>query len=217
MTGWDGTLTKNETSFHNCRKFGVTSELLFNAADEAPEPAAGPRAEAPLHVPPGSDLHVKLVSEISSENSKVGDRVEARLRNKLVIDGRVVAEKGSLLLGRVRRIHRVGRRDDPSFAISLEFTHLRSGGAGAALRTELVRLQSKRNVSRTLDQPVDIRTSRRGNMYGMEGGVFEKTVIVEEVDRGLAGLDTFYVHGSSFRLAKGFQMTWRVAEPDPAR
>lgn len=214
MKGWDGSLKTNEATFENCRKFGAVSEMSFEVVDEPvqPEPAA---VTETFEVPAGVELHVRLLTPIDSETSRVGDELQASLRFNLEADGRVLAPKGSRLIGRLRRLHQVARGEDSFYAVSLEFSRLETDDAVARIETELVRTQAAHNVSRTLQRGPQISTTRRGSVYGIAGGdARDLTTIVEERDRGLADVDSFYVTGQRFTLNKGFAMTWRVTAPD---
>ena len=209
----DGSYLRNETTFENCREFGATSELSFEAAPAAPPAEERPRPRTAFEAPPGTELHLALATPIGSAESKVGDVVEATLRRKVVVDGRTLAEKGDVVVGRLRRIHRVGGTGDPYFAVSLELNELRREDGPKTVQLELTRVQAGRDVTLTFFPAPDVRTSRRGEIYGIAGGnAREETTVEQEIDRGMADAESFYVRGSSFRVREGFRMTWRVAK-----
>ena len=74
---------------------------------------------------------------------------------------------------------------------------------------ELDRVEQRRNISRTHLPRPDVRVGRQA--VGMRGDVKETITIEQDRDRGLAGLDSIYIRGSSFLLEEGFRMSWRVA------
>lgn len=75
------------------------------------KPAWRPLEDAPerVQIAAGTKFPVSMVSSITSKHAKVGDRVEARLKVDLVIGSRVVAPKGSLVVGEVTKAHKARR------------------------------------------------------------------------------------------------------------
>ena len=209
----DGTLSRNEITFEQCRKFGAETTLSFDVVEEPPEPEPR-RQSVSLPVPVGIELHAELMTEIRSETAQVGDPVQARLRRKVDAESRTVLEEGDLLLGRVRRLQRLGRAGDPYFAVAIEFTELQSAGGASPVKMTLIDLPGAENASRHDEAEPRVRTSRR--RYGLDGlsGTVETTVSEWTVDPGVEGLDTFYVRGERLRLRKGLRMVLRVVEDD---
>jgi len=214
LAGWDGSLKTNEAEFHDCRKFGAVSGVSFKVTEDVLEDQAKPLPRT-LEIPAGTELAVRLIGSISSERSRVGDLVEARLRSNATFNGHEVAPKGALLRGRLRRLHRIGNPEAPHYAISLEFTELRTDGASGAVRTELVRLQKSDRVRRAVDMAPEVKTWRRNSAFGLTNDSLEGTTVIEDGDDGLAGTDSLYVRGSEFTISKGFAMTLRVVDPEP--
>lgn len=68
----------------------------------------GPRRET-LVIPGGTDLRVVLETGLSSETSKDGERVVARVERATAQDGRVVLPGGTVLRGHVVRAESAGR------------------------------------------------------------------------------------------------------------
>ena len=80
---------------------------------EAMEPMAGtgdpgPRREI-LVIPGGTEMRVVLETGLSSETSKDGERVVARVERATAQDGRIVLPGGTVLRGRVVRAQSAGR------------------------------------------------------------------------------------------------------------
>jgi hypothetical protein len=68
----------------------------------------GPRRET-LVIPGGTEMRVVLETGLSSETSKEGERVVARVERATAQDGRVVLPGGTVLRGRVVRAESAGR------------------------------------------------------------------------------------------------------------
>jgi hypothetical protein len=84
-----------------------------------PQQAASPSAEsaaavtAPLIVPAGTPITVRLQDSLSSRYSVPGQRFDAVLDEPIVVDDHVVVPRGSLLTGHVTSARRSGRLSHP--------------------------------------------------------------------------------------------------------
>lgn len=67
----------------------------------APQPAP---VVTPIHVPAGTALSVELTSDVNTKNAVVGNRVQGRLASDVLVDGRVAAKAGSVVLGTVTEV-----------------------------------------------------------------------------------------------------------------
>jgi hypothetical protein len=73
------------------------------------EPAARATAVAMHTVPAGTPLTVVMSSEVSTGSSREGDRFEATLSEPWTVGGKVVAERGATVIGRVAEVIEPGR------------------------------------------------------------------------------------------------------------
>lgn len=64
-------------------------------------PAPAPAATQPLIVPAGTEVPVALVATLSTKNAKVGQAIQARVTNDVVVDGRTVIAQGLTVAGSV--------------------------------------------------------------------------------------------------------------------
>jgi hypothetical protein len=79
-----------------------------------------------LVVPAGTTLSLSLTSAISSKTSVVEDRVRARLRRAIVVQGVTVVPAGATISGRVVEATRSGRVKGRA-RVGVRFTALRAG------------------------------------------------------------------------------------------
>lgn len=109
-----------------------------------PGPAQPPIPAAQLPPPPpnkvtlnaGTLIPVRLDITVSSDQMAVGDNFTASLEKPLVVDGFVIAERGSRVDGRITEVDRGGRVKGLA-SIGLELTRLRtSDGQVVRLQTE---------------------------------------------------------------------------------
>ncbi len=86
-------------------------------ASTTPRPAAAsasnsaPKAEprpapivTPINVPAGTPLSVELTAGVDTKSAVVGNRVQGRLASDVVVDGRLAAKAGSVVLGTVTEV-----------------------------------------------------------------------------------------------------------------
>lgn len=70
-------------------------------------------AQTGLTVPAGTPLNVRIIENLSSDKSKVGDAFHGTLAEPLVVNGRTVLAKGTDVSGTVTQAHPSGRLSDP--------------------------------------------------------------------------------------------------------
>src|SRR6266478_12376 len=63
---------------------------------------------ATRQVPPGTQLHIRLLTAIGSYASRAGDPVSAVLIAPVLSNGQVILPEGSLLSGTIKSVQRVG-------------------------------------------------------------------------------------------------------------
>jgi hypothetical protein len=107
--------------------------------DEAPQPEATPSAASNLVpdrivIPAGTPITVRLRQTVSSANAYAGQRFEASLDAPLVVNGRVVADRGADAVGYVVDARHSGRLRHPGF--------LRLALESVAINGKMVRLHS---------------------------------------------------------------------------
>lgn len=97
-------------------------------------PATTTRGAAPIVIPEGTVLSVRMIDSIDSAKNNVGDVFQATLATPIVIDGKTVAAKGDDVEG-----HVVAAKSGGKFAgrpeMSLQLTKLTVGGREYQLKT----------------------------------------------------------------------------------
>ncbi len=97
---------------------------------------------ASAQIPAGTVVPVRVSSEISSATAKPGDTFQATLAKDLVVDGKVVAKKGTPVSGKVTAAKPSGRLHAPG-QLTLRLTSISLGDQNVALNTTAVRQQGK--------------------------------------------------------------------------
>jgi hypothetical protein len=81
---------------------GSTDDLAeANAATGSGRASVTKVPAAPVIVPAGTPLAIELSANVGTRTSRIGDRVEARLANDLVVAGRIAAAAGANVTGSV--------------------------------------------------------------------------------------------------------------------
>lgn len=82
-------------------------EVERRATEPEPRPVA--KARATENVPAATPLTVVLLDPISTATNKVGDTFTATLADPIIVNGKVVAERGDKVTGEVKNIEEPGR------------------------------------------------------------------------------------------------------------
>lgn len=81
----------------------------FALAQQNPAPVAPTKDEDILVIPEGTEIQLSLRDPVSSKLSEPGDEVLATVRRDVVVDGRVIIQKGTEVVGRVTVAEPAGR------------------------------------------------------------------------------------------------------------
>jgi len=99
-------------------------------------------------IPAGTTLTVRVDQALSTEKTKAGDTFRASLDQSLVVDGLVIAEKGSRVEGKVTESDPGGRVKGVS-QLGLELVRLStSDGQNVRLQTESFSKQGEKQVKK---------------------------------------------------------------------
>jgi len=93
-------------------------------ASQAPAPAApAPSTVSSITVPAGTDLLVRMIDSVDSDKNHVGDRFRASLEQDFVVNGTVIAQKGTDVYGRLSEAKEAGHIEGKS-QLKLELTEI---------------------------------------------------------------------------------------------
>lgn len=91
-------------------------------------PAAAPARARTATIAAGTMVPVRIEESLSSEKNQAGDTWTGTLSEPLVVNGFVVAERGSSVSGRVNSVKRAGRvKGDASLSVSLTSMEIAGG------------------------------------------------------------------------------------------
>ena len=166
-------------------------------AGAAPASPAAPPAEKPsvvsLVAGPGTPLAVRLSTEINSGTAQPNQRFQGNLDADLVVDGRVIATRGSRVYGRVVDA-KAGTGTGGQPVLVLELTDIDVGGRVAAVATDPKRL-----------------TGGEGKPAGAGGAALGDGI--GTAIEGAAGAATVASPGNQLSVAPGLPVTFQLAKP----
>ena len=64
-------------------------------------------------IPPGTSIKVRIIDQLSSEESEAGDLFHGTLDEPIQVNGKELYPRGADVSGRVSDVHRSGRLSDP--------------------------------------------------------------------------------------------------------
>ncbi|WP_210499535.1 hypothetical protein [Vibrio crassostreae] len=104
-----------------------------------------------MMLPVGKEVHVKMVTSLSSAKNKTGDRFTAALDGDLTHEGVVVAKRGSKIYGEVTHAKSAGRLVGKP-ELTIELTHIMIGNEMYGIKTNSLGNESGRTLGKTLKQ-----------------------------------------------------------------
>lgn len=110
------------------------NDTLPSRASRVDGPSRNPAARMQT-VPAGTSLTVVMSDEVSTSKSKEGDAFRGALADALIVDGRVVAERGADVVGRVDDIVMPGKVKGRA-QLTLVLTDLSANGREYRIKTE---------------------------------------------------------------------------------
>jgi hypothetical protein len=98
--------TESEISFQvgsSVQKYGVTdiAAIKFDSHGMASAMPMGAIAPAYVTIPAGTHILVRTIDSVDSTKNQVGDRFQSSLEEPLIVDGNLVAPKGTDVYGRL--------------------------------------------------------------------------------------------------------------------
>jgi hypothetical protein len=178
LTLMNGHESRNEIEFSHWRKFRAESRLSFGGLASVPEQR---KTVERISLPDGLAISIELEAPLDSKIALVGDPIRARLAADAKQKGEVVAPKGALVTGRVRRME-LQTDPAPHILVGLEFSE--------------ITFEDKRAMFLG-------RMTGTASWPGVTAGAYSGYA-------DLPGVGTLYVEGKSFVLPKGFRMDWRA-------
>jgi hypothetical protein len=107
------------------KKFFITMLLMVAAAS----------AQIYTNIPAGTELQVRIIEKLSSEQANVGDQFHGTLAAPVVVNGKTLFSKGTDITGEVTNVERSGRLSRPG-ELHLSLRTFRSNGHTYAIAAD---------------------------------------------------------------------------------
>jgi hypothetical protein len=120
----------------------ASSGLAPAAGSRSPAAASKPVEPKYATIDSGVTLPVRLQTPLDTAINKSGDTFSAVLDKDIIVDGNVVAPRGSAVEGKLSHVERAGRVEGRA-AMSLQLTSLEIGDKTYALQTDILAVQAE--------------------------------------------------------------------------
>jgi hypothetical protein len=174
------------------------------------EPPAPPKPHV-VTLPAGTSLNVRLSEGLSSDRNQSGDSFNATLDAPIVVDGMVIAERGSRLQGRVLDSTRAGRVKGVSH-LSLQLTQLAtSDGQRIAILTHPYEKEGQSSVKE--DVAKTGAAAAIGAVIGAIAGGGKGAAIGAGVGGAAGAGGTMATRGKPVTLGVETRISFRLSQP----
>lgn len=188
-------------------------QQLQTGDEQRTEPAAAWERvnERKVLVPAGIMLAARLTDHVSSDKSQAGDRFEGTLDTPVVVGGKVVADKGSSVVGRVVRVRKSGRMTVPSELV-LELVELVCPTDRVAIQTDPIE-RGGETSSHTGDAVAIGSTAALGTALGAIFGGGKGAVIGAAAGGAVGAGGTLGVKGKPTAVKSEAVLMFRLRSP----
>lgn len=188
-------------------------------AQPKPEAKAKPAANVKVEtktIPAGTKLEVALVSALSSKDAQVGDRVEAKTSEALVVDGIVLAPEGSAITGKVTDVFPASksRNEKDRARLNLVFSSLSTIGGSQSINGTLQGGEKKAGSTTGRDAAIIVGSGAAGAVLGKVIGKSGKSTAAGGVIGAAAGMGAAAMQkGYDVSLPVGTKLTIVLENP----
>jgi hypothetical protein len=130
--------------------WNITSTLLLVLAFLLCAEIMSLAASAP-DIPPGTEIQVRVIENLSSGTSSMGDIFHGTLDEPIVVNGKQLFPKGADVTGTVAAVHASGRLSDPG-ELNLILNTVSSGGIASSVTVQPLQIKgeshTKSNVTK---------------------------------------------------------------------
>jgi hypothetical protein len=180
------------------------------AATQAP-PKPAPVKPVPIVVPAGTELQLGLSSDVSTKTAKVGDRIDARLAQDLVVNGRRAIAAGTPVRGSVTQVvsgsNKIG--GVPTLALAFDTLELENG-TSVAISGKVVQ-QGKSETGK--DTAKIVGGTAAGAIIGHQISDDDKGTVIGGILGGAAGALAAKKTGGDVNVPAGTVVTLALDSP----
>ncbi len=184
-----------------------------DSSASAPPPVYTPTAPAPpppvrtVTLPAGTAFTVRLLDRIDSERNHTGDTFQCALDETLTADGVVVANRGSLVVGRLVQARQSGRVSGTA-EITLEVDRLTTIAGDTQIDTEVTRKEAPSQRGKDATK-IGVLTGL-GAVIGAIAGHGKGAAIGAGAGAGVGTVDVLATKGKPIKLEPETRLTFRL-------
>jgi hypothetical protein len=99
-------------------------------------------AQQPLDIPSGTQVKVRMIDHLNSEENQIGDTFAATLDEPISVNGKDLYPKGADVTGRIVDIHKTGRLSEPG-ELDLVLTTISTGHSAVSISVQPLALKGE--------------------------------------------------------------------------
>jgi hypothetical protein len=180
------------------------------SVDTSPEPAPPPKPHT-VTIPAGTLISVRLGETLSTERSRAGDGFTATIDQPLIVDGFVIAERGSRARGRVVESDPAGRVKGLA-QLGIELTEINTSD-GQKVRVNTAAFHRQAEPTKKKDAAKVGIGAALGAAIGAIAGGGKGAAIGAGVGGAAGAGDVLLTRGKAVELPVETRISFRLAEP----
>lgn len=172
-----------------------------------------------VHIPVGTTMDLVMVTDASTKTANIGDPIEAKLAAPLVVDGKVVAEEGSVVRGKISDLKRASHAKDQEGRAFLkyDFTSIETVGGTKSLNATVTSSEGKELEAKstsTRDKLLIGGGTVAGAVIGKVAGGSTKSTIIGAIGGAAVGAGAVAASkGHELEIPAGSKVVLKTEEP----
>jgi len=202
-------------------KVEPTPEPVKSEKPAPPKPEAKPKPAANVAtvtktIPAGTKLAITLENAVSSKDANVGDAVQAKSAEPLVVDGIVLAPEGSAVAGKITDVVRASKNksEETMARLDMSFHALATVGGSEKIHGTLLGGEKKAGSTTKRDAAIIVGSGVAGAVLGKVIGKSGKATAAGGVVGAAAGMGVAAMQkGNEVSLPAGTKLTIVLDSP----
>jgi hypothetical protein len=170
-------------------------------------------------IPVGTDIDLVMVTTANTKTANIGDPIEAKLADDLIIDGKVVAARDATVRGTISDVKRAShsKSGDERASLKFNFTTIETTGGEKSLNATVTGSEGKQLEAKstsTRDKLIIGGSTVAGAVIGKVAGKSTKSTIIGAVGGAVVGTGVVMsAKGYELEVPAGAKVTIRTDDP----
>jgi len=187
----------------------ITAALPPPPMPIAPPPPPAPEPK-PFTVPVGTTFRVRLIDRIDANKNQTGDTFRASLDENLIVDGTVIANRGSSVVGRLVEDKQASRGTGTA-SVTLTVEHLSTIGGDQAVSSDVLKKDAQ--TQKAKDAAKVGGMAALGAVIGALAGHGAGAAIGAGAGAAAGGIDVLATKGKDLKLGPETLLIFRLNAP----